>query len=53
MPDLANGKEWSATDLQNLRDFLQEGTPVERIAEFLMREIEDVEQQIKLLRDAG
>jgi hypothetical protein len=51
MPDVTSGKEWSAADLQDLRDFLENGTPVEEIAVFLMRDVEEVKQQIELLGD--
>jgi hypothetical protein len=49
MPDLNSGKEWSEMDLQDLRELLQDGMPVEEIAAFLMRDVEEVEQFIQLL----
>jgi hypothetical protein len=49
MPDLTSGKQWSAADLQDLHEFLQDGTPVEKIAELMMRDVDDVQEKINLL----
>ena len=42
MPHLNSGKNWSEMDLQDLRDGLRLRSPMQELAEFLMRDIEEV-----------
>ena len=49
MPDVNTGKKWSAMDLEDLRNSLRVGTPIEQIAEFMMRDVEEVREKIKEL----
>jgi hypothetical protein len=50
--DLDNGKEWSEMDLGDLRICLRLGLPIEEIAERLCRDVEEVEQRTKSLKEA-
>jgi hypothetical protein len=40
------GKPWSATDLADLRNDLRLGTPMEEIANFLCRELDEVQRKV-------
>jgi hypothetical protein len=44
-PGNLSGKPWSATDLADLRNDLRLGTPIEEIANFLCRELNEVERK--------
>ena len=50
MPNLNSGKDWSEMDLQDLRDDMHLGTPLEQIADFLMRDVSEVEAKIAELQ---
>lgn len=50
MPDLNSGKEWSEMDLQDLRDGLRLNSPMQELADFLMRDVEEVEAKMAELR---
>jgi hypothetical protein len=39
-------KTWSDLEVQRLRDELRLGTPIPRLAEFLMRDVDDIEGKI-------
>ncbi len=43
MPNLNTGKEWSEMDLQDLRDGLRLRSPIAEFAEFLCRDVAEVE----------
>ena len=43
MPNLNSGKNWSEMDLQDLRDGLRLRSPLQELADFLMRDVEEVE----------
>ena len=51
MPDLDSGKEWSELDLQDLRDGLRLRSPIAELAEFLCRDVAEVEAKVAELRD--
>jgi hypothetical protein len=45
-PGNLSGKPWSATDLADLRNDLRLGTPIGEIANFLCRELNEVERKV-------
>ncbi len=45
-PNLNTGKPWSPMDLEDLRNERDLKTPVERIAQFLCRDVGDVEAKV-------
>jgi hypothetical protein len=42
MANINSGKEWSAMDLFDLQNGLRLGTPLEEMADFLCRDIDEV-----------
>lgn len=50
MPDLNSGRECSEMDLQDLRDGLRLNSPMQELADFLMRDVEEVEAKMAELR---
>jgi hypothetical protein len=45
VPDVNSGKDWSELDLQDLRDGLRLRSPIAELAEFLCRDVAEVESQ--------
>ena len=50
MPNINSGKPWSEMDLDDLTNCLMLREPVEQIADFLCRDIEEVEAKVAELR---
>ena len=50
MPNINSGKPWSEMGLDDLANCLKLGEPVEQIADFLCRDIEEVEAKVAELR---
>ena len=50
MPNLNSRKEWSEKDLFDLKSCLCLGESVERIADFLCRDLAEVEAKVRELR---
>jgi hypothetical protein len=46
MRNANTGKPWSTLDLQNLRDELRAGMPILQLAQFLTRNVDEVEMKI-------
>jgi len=53
MPNINSGKPWSEMDLADLANCLEFGEPVEQIADFLCRDVEEVEAKVAELRHNG
>jgi hypothetical protein len=51
-PDVDSGKEWSEMDLAELRICLRLGQPIEEIAQRVCRDVEEVAQKIKAVKEA-
>jgi len=51
IPNVNSDKEWSALDLRDLQDGLRLGTPLEQLADFLCRDVDEVQAKIAELRD--
>jgi hypothetical protein len=51
LPTVNTGQPWSAEDIADLRGFLRQDISIEAIAEFLWREVPEVEARV--LRDEG
>jgi hypothetical protein len=52
-PNINTGKPWSALDLQDLRYCLAAGEPVEDIADFLCRNVEEVRAKTAEIAGGG
>jgi hypothetical protein len=50
LPNVNSGKEWSETDINDLRQCLAEGAPADGIADFLCRDVDEVKRKIAYLR---
>ena len=50
MPNLKSGNEWSAKDLLDLKNCLCLGDSIETIADFLYRDLAEVQAKVKELR---
>ena len=50
MPNLNSGEPWSEMDLEDLRRGLRKGTSIEELADFLCRDIAEVEAKAAELR---
>jgi hypothetical protein len=50
MPDINSGKPWSEMDLRDLKLELQQNRTIAEIAEFLCRDVEEIEAKIAELR---
>jgi hypothetical protein len=46
IPNINSGTPWTAMDVADLEDLLRDRTPVAEIAEFLCRDVEEVEAKI-------
>jgi hypothetical protein len=46
MSNVSSAKPWSTLDLQNLREGLRAGMPILKLADFLMRDVDEVEAKI-------
>jgi hypothetical protein len=44
-PGSLSGKPWSATQVADLKKDLRLGTPIEQIANFLCREVDEVQRK--------
>ena len=53
MPTINSGKPWSAEDLDDLQDFIREQVSVEAMADYLCRDVEEVEAKLAELRQLG
>jgi hypothetical protein len=49
-PKVNSGKEWSEMDLFNLKNWLCLGDSIEMIADFLSRDLAEVEAKVRELR---
>ncbi len=45
-PNISSGKPWSKLDLQDLRYCLAAGEPLEAIADFLCRDVDEVRAKV-------
>jgi hypothetical protein len=50
-PNVNSGQPWSATDLADLQDLLNDGRTVGEIASHLGRPVEEVEAKVRSLRN--
>jgi hypothetical protein len=50
MADINSGKEWSATDLADLHSGLVYGHSLEELAQFLCRDVQEVQAKMAELR---
>jgi hypothetical protein len=50
MPDINSGKPWSEMDLADLDEFLADGKSAAFIADYLCRDVDEVEAKIAELR---
>jgi hypothetical protein len=48
--NINTGKPWSPFDLRDLQDGIDDGTPVTELADFLFRDVAEVEAKIAELR---
>jgi hypothetical protein len=48
MPNISSGKPWSAFDLDELEELVQRGRPLESIADYLCRDVDEVETGAKV-----
>jgi hypothetical protein len=48
MPNINSGRPWSEMDLFDLRSSLEWGRSIEEVAEFLCRDVEEVEIEAKV-----
>jgi hypothetical protein len=48
MPNINSGQPWSEMDLFDLRNSLEHGSSIEEVAEFLCRDVEEVEIEAKV-----
>ena len=46
MSNVSSAKPWSTLDLQNLREGLRAGMPILKLADFLIRDVDEVEAKI-------
>ena len=46
MSNVSSAKPWSALDLQNLREGLRAGMPILKLADFLIRDVDEVEAKV-------
>jgi hypothetical protein len=47
-PDINSGAPWSEMDLADLEEMLGSGMPIESLASYLCREVEEVETEAKV-----
>jgi hypothetical protein len=52
-PGNLSGKPWSATDIADLQKDLRLGTPIEQIANFLCRELDEVQHKLAELEQGA
>jgi hypothetical protein len=45
-PNINSGQPWSEMDMADLFDFHESGMPIEKIADYLCREIDEVQTKI-------
>jgi hypothetical protein len=50
LPTVNSGQPWSAEDIADLQGFLRDGVAIEKIAEFLWREVPEVASKAAELR---
>jgi hypothetical protein len=48
MPNINSGIPWSAFDLDELEDLIERGRPIEDIADYLCRDVDEVEIEAKV-----
>ena len=53
MGSVSSDKPWSTLDLQNLREGLRAGMPILKLADFLMRDVDEVEAELAANRNGG
>jgi hypothetical protein len=46
MSNVSSAKPWSTLDLQNLREGLRAGMPILKLADFLIRNVDEVEAKV-------
>jgi hypothetical protein len=46
MSNVSSAKPWSTLDLQNLREGLRAGMPILKLADFLIRDVDEVEAKV-------
>jgi nucleotide-binding universal stress UspA family protein len=50
LPTINSGKPWSAMDMDDLDELLRQDAPIDEIAEFLCRELGEVEAKVDEFR---
>jgi hypothetical protein len=50
LPTINHGKPWSVMDMDDLEELLRQDEPIDEIAEFLCRELGEVEAKVDELR---
>jgi hypothetical protein len=48
LPNINSGQPWSALDLDELAELIDRGRPFEAIANYLCRDVEEVEAEAKV-----
>jgi hypothetical protein len=48
MPNINSGQPWSRFDLDELEELIEQGRPIEAIADYLCRDVDEVEIEAKV-----